>query len=295
VVTPAAAQHHHGHTASAAPITDSALLAQIASVRKATERYRDHANASADGYRKFGTDGPLMGEHWYHPQLVKQPLDLNRPATLQYAQIDGKRVLVGVAYNVYQEPGQPLPEGFLGDQDHWHVHDMPKLARLFAEDRPFLRWMVNRRIERGKVGAGGDRTQLTMVHAWVWQDNPQGMFAQEHRVLPYLRAGLPAEWAASASNEAAWGVALLKGGCSHELDRLDRLARLEDGQKQKLRRTCESATKSITQAQPKAKTAEALNGAAERAWKSYVDVRESTLTAEQKKRLASVIEPMMGQ
>jgi len=235
-----------------------------------------------------------MGEHWYHPDLVKKPLDLSRPATLQYAVIDGARVLVGVAYNLYQRPDEPLPEGFSGSEDHWHVHDIPRLARTLVADRPVLRWIVNRRIDRGKIGAGDNRTQLVMVHAWIWQDNPGGLFAQEHRALPYLRAGLPVEWAANASSEAAFAVSLLRGGCSHEVDRVHRLAKLSAVQRREVTSACDRAAATVREVAASASLADALNHPAKLAWKAYVDTRERSLTAEQKKRLAAVIEPMMG-
>ena len=274
---------------------DTVLTRQLEAVRKATERYRDHQNAVADGYKLFGADGPLMGEHWYRPDLVKrQPLDLEHPATLQYVNINGKRELIGVAFGVYQRPGEPLPEGFAGTQDHWHVHDITKLARTVAADRPLLRRAVERRIADGDLGAGDNRSQLVMVHAWVWSDNPDGMFAQQDRALPYLRVGLPAEWAKKGSLDAAWGVSLLRDGCAHELLRLDRLARLLPEQKQKLNATCAAAETQVRKAAAETRSADALNRAAEVAWRGFADARDRTLTAEQKTRLGSVMEPMMG-
>src|SRR5687767_9658435 len=138
--------------------TSPELEAQLEQVRKATERYRDHAAAVADGFKLFGAEGPLMGEHWYHPDRVRQQLDLTSPSTLQYAWIDGKRELVGVAYTLYRRPQDPMPEGFVGEADHWHVHDVTKLAQALVADRPVARWLVDLRIRRGKVGAGDGRT-----------------------------------------------------------------------------------------------------------------------------------------
>jgi hypothetical protein len=284
---PVAAQHdHHGdHGKTAEP---PELAKQIEAVRRSTERYRDHANAVKDGYRLFGVDGPLMGEHWYKPELVKGPLDLTRPATLQYAHINGKRVLVGVAFNVYQRPGEPLPEGFAGSSDHWHVHDVTKMARAFVTDRPFLRWVVDRRASQGKIGAGDHRSQLVMLHAWVWSDNPDGMFAQQHRALPYLRAGLPANWAQTADVDAAWGIALARDGCTFEIGRLEKLAKLTVNQKATLRPACERAAQAARSAAADATTARALNPAAGNAWREFAALRDRTLTAEQKRQLESV-------
>lgn len=82
------AQHHH-HSAGD-------LAAQLNAARAATERYRDFENARRDGYKLFGKEGPLMGEHWYRADIVKQPLDLARPSTLQYARVNGRRELLAL-------------------------------------------------------------------------------------------------------------------------------------------------------------------------------------------------------
>ncbi|HEX8246504.1 MAG TPA: hypothetical protein VF541_23570, partial [Longimicrobium sp.] len=155
----AAAQHEHVHDEHAAAPTSAPesaeLRAQVEAVRAATARYRDHAAAVRDGYRRFGQEGPLMGEHWYRPDLVPRPLDLAHPSTLQYASIGGRKVLVGVAYTVYRRPGDPVPAGFAGGQDHWHTHDVAHLADVATEDRPLLHGIVERRIRRGRVGPNG--------------------------------------------------------------------------------------------------------------------------------------------
>src|SRR6476619_5288883 len=94
ISTPAFAQEHVHHAAASTSVRDSAALrAQIEAVRAATERYRDHANAVKDGFRLFGQESPLMGEHWYRRDLVGETLDLRHPSTLQYANVGGRKVL----------------------------------------------------------------------------------------------------------------------------------------------------------------------------------------------------------
>jgi hypothetical protein len=275
---------HADHHANYAPATE--LNAQLEAVRNATVRYRDFENARRDGYKRFGKEGPLMGEHWYHPDIVKQPLDLQRPSTLQYAIIDGRRVLVGVAYTVYNRPGDPLPEGFAGDDDHWHVHDVNKIARAITEERPLLRWLVDRRIAKGKTGAGNGRTHLTMLHAWVWSENPAGVFALEHKALPYLRTGIPLHYAQHADEFAPYGVTLLDArGCNWELGKIKLLARPSKEQNRDLTRACAAAAEHVR----KSDVAQ-LNDVASRAWREYLSVRDSVLTAEQKQRLMVGIE-----
>jgi hypothetical protein len=292
VPAPALAQHSHDHSHPGPAVSGDSpeLRAQIEAVRRATERYRDHGSAVRDGYRLFGMEGPLMGEHWYRADLVKRPLDLSRPSTLQYATIGGRKVLVGVAYTLYRRPDEPLPEGFAGDADHWHTHDVARLARAFVADRPFLRGVVDRRIRQGKVGAGEGRTMLTMVHAWIWSDNPDGTFAQEHRALPYLRAGLPAEWAAGAGKDAAQGVALLAAGaCADEVKRTDRLAGLGGGQERDLTVACERASAAVRAALSRERSEASVNGAAGGAWRALEAARARILTREQLARIERVL------
>jgi hypothetical protein len=294
VALPAAAlaQHEHMEMRAAAPMSarDSAELhAQIADVRAATARYRDHANAARDGYRRFGQESPLMGEHWYRPDLVGRPLDLRHPSTLQYANAGGRKVLVGVAYTVYRRPGEPVPEGFAGDADHWHTHDVVRIAEAATSDRPFIHWLVERRIQRGKVGPGDGRTLLTMVHAWVWLDNPEGMFAMEHPALPYLRAGLPAAWA-TADTAAAEGVELLvPGACDAEVARTDRLARLDGGQARRLASACEQEAAQVRAALSRRRDAGTVNAAAARAWAGYQAARGRILQPDQLARMQRIM------
>lgn len=293
---PAPGQHHaHHHPPPARSETSPELAGQIEAVRAATARYRDHAAAAAAGYRRFGKEGALMGEHWYHPDLVRLPLDLSRPSTLQYATLDGERVLVGVAYTLYQRPGEPLPEGFAGEEDRWHVHDVVKIARTVTEDRPLLRWLAERRIRSGKAGAGEGRTRLTMVHAWVWLDNPEGTFAQEHTALPYLRAGLPASFAEPRNVDAARGVALLDGAtCDQEVRRVRALARPGRGTEGEVLRACEAVAEEVRRVRASGARRERLNEAAARAWTGFVRARDAALTPEQRARLEAAVEHDMA-
>lgn len=285
--------YDHAHPpASTSTASAASLDAQVERVREATARYRDIDVARREAYRLFGMEGPLMGEHWYLPDAVRRPLDLARPSTLQYATIGGHKVLVGVAYTHYRRPDEPVPDGFAGAGDVWHTHDVTRLARAATAERPLLRAIVDRRIRRGRVGAGDGRTLLTMVHAWVWSENPDGMFAQSHRGLPYLRAGLPASHAEGASEDAAMGVSLFAAdGCADEVRRTDRLAGLSRGQSRDLRRACDRQAETVRAS--RAASASTLNAAAERAWAAYLAERDRILHPEQAARMRRVMDAAM--
>lgn len=281
---PAAAQHHYRHDEGMTARTH----VQLEAVRAATERYRDHAAAVADGYARFGRDAPLMGEHWYRRDLVHAPLDLARPSTLQYGWVDGRRTLMGVAWTVYRSADEPLPEGFAGSADVWHVHDVQRIGEVLTEGRPVLRRIVQRARRRQGTDA---RPHLTMLHAWVWLENPDGVFALEHRALPYVRVGLPAAWAESGDHAAAHGTALLADdACGRELGRLRGMARLDGEQRRTLAAACAEAARGVTEAVSVSGDAATFNRRASAAWRGYAAVRDGVLTLEQQARLGSLVE-----
>jgi hypothetical protein len=255
--------------------------------------------AVADGYKRFepGPGEPLMGEHWYRQDLVLEPLDLTQPSTLIYAPIGGERQLVAVAYTVYQKPGEPLPEGFAGDADRWHVHDVAGLVRIALSDRPVARWVVERRLERGPAGRRAGTTDLVMLHAWIGTDNPDGVFANRNVALPYARSGLPTAWPEPGNEAAARGVALsLPGACDGQLAALDRMAKLEPSQETAIRAACEAAAVEVTDAvgsalldADSADASMSLNTVAARAWRGYELTIASELSREQEERIAALL------
>lgn len=263
----------------------AAATAEIEALRGALARFEDHAAAVADGYRKFGrgsspgAGNPLMGEHWYRPDEVQNALDLERPSTLIYATIDGEKRLVGVAWTLYQRPGEPLPEGFTGDADHWHVHDVTALAAALVADRPLLARVVERRNKQGKLGAGDGRTELTMLHAWIGLENPAGFFANDNVALPYARAGLPLEWANSENPAAAKGVALLQPDACPQ-------------GRGEIRSACEEAAAEVGTALEDARAGalepSGFNAAAAAAWRDYERAVFASLTPEQRERFEAM-------
>lgn len=235
IAAPAAAQHQHDHHfAPAAPAKQKPQKArpnalfdmQLGQLRAATARYRDFEVAKREGWKKFGDDGPLMGEHWYLPKerggvdyIDRQPIDFRRPSNLMYTIVGGKRVLTGVTLNVRIAPGQPLPEGFAGPTDTWHVHDLEHAVAAALKDRPVLHWMAQNWVLGPMRSKGDIHTRLAMTHVWVGLPNPDGLFADTHRLLPYLKLGLPVTFASGASLSAAKGLHLATAkGCAESID-----------------------------------------------------------------------------
>lgn len=119
------------------------LGAQLAQVRQATAQYHDVAVAEAAGYTQTSGCVPHMGYHYMRGgPLAPEALDATEPNLLVYAPLhNGNLRLVAVEYMATGE------------------------AELFGRsfDPP------------APAGSGGP--PFPTLHAWVWQANPDGMFA----------------------------------------------------------------------------------------------------------------------
>jgi hypothetical protein len=125
------------------------VLAGLASARKATARYHRVEQAEAEGYINLNFCEEGEGCHWLNPALLDGEFDPNKPEILLYLRDgDGWR-LVGVEYVIplSLSPGV-APQGFPGDADTWR------------ED---------------SEGVG-----LWELTAWIWLNNPNGMFEQHN-------------------------------------------------------------------------------------------------------------------
>jgi len=272
-----------------------AAQAQLARVAEAVERYRDFEAAKAQGWKPFGGDEPLMGQHWYHPegpdyQSSAARLDFARPSNLMYTEIGGRMVLTGVSFNVRLAPGERLPEGFAGRADEWHVHDFEKAIAAATETRPMLRWLAQGWIDANYRNKGDDRGRVAMVHAWVTLPNPDGVFADYNRTLPYMKLGLPVAWSEGASKDAARGLHLATAkGCADVLDGAIWIADTGRAKAKQLRAACAEAAAHVRQGLA-AGTKQQANTVAEHGWAMFTQARDRILTAAQKARIAALTE-----
>ena len=267
---------------------------QLHALGEAIAPYHDFAVAEREGWKKFGGDEPLMGEHWYHPKgpdyVGSDPkLDFTRPSNLMYTTINGKRVLTGVTFNVRLGDDERVPEGFSGNADRWHVHDMLRAIEAALKDRPFLRWLANGWIDANYRDKGDDRGRLAMVHVWLGVENPDGIFADHNRMVPYLKLGLPASHAKGASMAAAHGLALATDtGCADTVDGKIWIANVPKKSAKALRTACEAEAATVRK--DLRATPARLNAVAESAWKRFDAKWQAALTPEQHHRIAQMTE-----
>jgi hypothetical protein len=173
------------------------MSAFVERARAATARYQDRAAAIADGYRLIGDDFPGMGEHWIQIGLVFDGVyDPARPEVLTYVTLDGAPRLLGLAYALPLLDGEEPPEEPAGRMA-WHAH------RGTVDEETFVP-------HHDHSDHGNHGPRLAMVHAWVWLENPEGLFAADNWAIPFLRLGLEAP--SQAAPAAGKALSLLTGG-----------------------------------------------------------------------------------
>lgn len=159
-------------------VSTPAFAAFVAAARAGTAPYHDRARAIRDGYRRIGSDAPAMGEHWVHPGLLLDGrFEPARPPILAYIVVKGKPVLAGVAYARPLAAGEEPPD-FPGLPGVWHDH----VGTVEAELAP-----VHDASHHTPEGP-----RVAVLHAWIWIENPDGLFATANPALAALRREDPA-------------------------------------------------------------------------------------------------------
>lgn len=203
----AGAQSPAAHPHSATRVTAAGSDARADSVaadflrraKAASERYLRIEAAIADGYRRVGMDFPTLGEHWAHiATAATGGLDPGRPPVLIYVRTAGGPVLAGLAFTALLQPGEPYPEWPAGSHV-WHEHN----GSIEEESAPLSHALM--------VPSRG-RVRVAVMHAWVWVENPDGVWMSDNPALPFRRLGFAAPSASPDLMRAAHAVALLTDG-----------------------------------------------------------------------------------
>ena len=158
------------------------LVEQLDTIRSATERYRDMNVALADGYEQVGDVAPNMGAHFVHEGRVDDGVfSVEEPEIILYDRDEaGDWRLRGTSFVFPREiVGDEHPEGFAGPLDNWHVH-----YELCTIPEQGFRTLPKDECEE----AGGSFTPSYgwMIHAWVHDDNPLGVFSMWNPNIPPL-------------------------------------------------------------------------------------------------------------
>jgi hypothetical protein len=176
--------------------------------REGTARYQDRTFAIQDGYRMIGSDFPAMGEHWINISLLFDgEFDPERPEVLNYIVISGEPKLLGVAYAMPLLGGESAPDW--PTSGAWHDH-----YRTLDDETTAP--------EHHLSGEARNHGRLSMLHAWIWADNPEGVFAADNWSIPYLRLGIPPPDVSPGA--AARALSLLSAGAVHFMGSIEGVA-----------------------------------------------------------------------
>ena len=156
------------------------LVDELTAVREAVLRYEDVSVAFADGYIQSTDVVPNMGAHFAHRErIVDGVLNFAEPEILIYVQNEAEDwELVGTSFVLpYQLVGEDHPDGFTGPLDNWHMHYSLCTGNT-----------INSRAASAVdcVLGGGTFTPIYgwMIHAWVVDDNPMGVFSMWNPNVP---------------------------------------------------------------------------------------------------------------
>ena len=121
-----------------------ATMAELQLAKMSTARYNNIENAIADGYVDINVVVPHMGHHYMNSGYLNANFEIDKPEILVYSPnpASGHMQLVAVEYAIPNT--EPQPEGFTGSYDVWD----------------------------NNAGFG-----LWLLHAWVWEYNPDGVFS----------------------------------------------------------------------------------------------------------------------
>lgn len=159
------------------------FAAQWGAAQRSIASHDTEDEAMSLGYVRATAPSGGIGTHWVLWSQIAKPFDPARPSMLLFDERRSPPVLVGYSYAL-QSPTRP--DGFAGDNDHWHQH-----RGLCVEGG----WVVREQAPgpdacQGTFIAGGD---FWMLHAWVvpgW-DNRKGDFAPFNPKLCPRATGTP--------------------------------------------------------------------------------------------------------
>ena len=156
------------------------LVAQLDAVREGADKYRDINMAIADGYIQTTGVVPNMGAHFNNPGRIRDgAFNPAEPEILIYKKDSaGDWELTGTSFVLPRQlVGDDHPEGFAGVLDNWHVHYALCLGRTSGE-------RTASETECAKSGGTFIESYGWMIHAWVFDDNPMGVFSMWNPNVP---------------------------------------------------------------------------------------------------------------
>ena len=131
---------------------------------------------------------------------MRGDIDPLRPPILEYITVNGRPVLAGVAYAKLAY-GAPPVTIIPAPRSAWHYHAGS------VDEESF--------IASHAAGGASDSTRgprIAVLHAWLWVDNPAGLFATDNWRLPWRRLEMPSPDDRPGPDSLTLMAALAAGG-----------------------------------------------------------------------------------
>jgi hypothetical protein len=179
-------QHASAPEVKLDPATQTALTQQLAQLTPLITRYPNIAAAEAAGYRRAGPFSPGLGTHYGTmgrtiPEDIIQGVDGPMTPMLVFDGTGPDAPLAGFMMTSFVGSAANPPEGFVGDNDHWHFHTNTCIvfrngvieAPLGADGKVTL-------AQCRAVGGSLIKVTTSMVHVWTvpGYESPDGTFTE---------------------------------------------------------------------------------------------------------------------
>ncbi|NNE73727.1 MAG: hypothetical protein HKN26_08700 [Acidimicrobiales bacterium] len=175
--------HHFPYTEPKGPLTAAQCLVNEYMIDTALEvavQFPTAADAEDNGWFQLAPWIPGQGTHHVHIATgIPTEFDWTRPTMLMYDSNNRNGQLTGMVYAV--NTGGPPPEGFYGDNDHWHAHQ----ALCYRNGTIVGDGLTDEQCE-AIGGVNVDASGIWLLHVWLpeyagWQATD--IFNKEH---PYI-------------------------------------------------------------------------------------------------------------
>ncbi len=161
------------------------LVGELDTLRQATEKYLDVEVALEDGYEVSPEEFPNMGAHFVNrARTMDGVFNPAEPEFLLYIQDEVENwKLVGTGFILPTSlVGEEHQDGFVGPLDNWHVHYSLCLGGSTNSG-------TATQAECRERGGNFLPSLGWMIHAYVWVDNPLGVFGMWNPNIPPLMTG----------------------------------------------------------------------------------------------------------
>lgn len=163
----------------------------VSTATSAITPLKDSTSLHKAGYFAIGFGGgvkdltPFQGQHWLQlPRFAANtPVSLTQPNFFMYLPVGDSLIPIGVAYSRRVPIDTTLPADLSGVPAEWHSHifcrNVQGEGNVLADGPEDCK-------ERGGTA---NPSQIAMVHTWT-VPNPDGPFAHDNPVLPFIATGL---------------------------------------------------------------------------------------------------------